>query len=287
MLFMTTTVALTAPGTLQTPQLFASGVISGPMDNGSPTFSPDGKTLFFTRSGDSQTPTIMESTLTPHGWSLPIPAPFSGEWNDQHPAFSPDGRFLVFVSTRPFEGAEGRVANLWRVQREGSGWSKPEHLPATVNIGPAIFAPSVAADGSIYFLKIDKENGKRIFQLYRSRFSNGAYALAEKLSFSSPATADVDPEVAPDQSFLVFASSGRRKGDTNEHLYIVRRSGKGWGSVSPLHYAGERASSNDNEPRIGRDGRTLYFASDRNGGNEVWWTRDLRLVTESSSRAGS
>lgn len=243
------------------PAIFAPGVISGPANDGSPTFAPDGKTLFFTRSG-AGAGTILESHLQNGTWTQPAIAPFSGRWNDQHPTMAPDGSYLVFVSTRPVTGAAGRVAHLWRVDRRGGGWSEAVHLPAQVNLGKRIFAPSIAADGTIYFLSIG--DGRK-FQLYRARRTPGGYAAAEALPFSSPETADVDPEIAPDQSFLVFASSGRKPGDSNEHLYVAYRRSDGWSSPVALRYRGDDANggSNDNEPNLGPGGRTLYFASDR------------------------
>ena len=84
--------------------------------------------------------------------------------------------------------------------------------------------------------------------------------------FSVEANADVDPEIAPDQSFLVLASSGRSsKDDAKEHLFIVFNRGGSWGAVQRIRYVGDDAndSSNDNEPDLGPDGRTLYFSSDR------------------------
>lgn len=246
---------------LAAAQIFAPGVISGPANDGSPTFTPDGKTLFFTRSGTGAG-FILESHRENGGWSAPQIAPFSGVWNDQHPTMSPDGSYLVFVSTRPVPGVAQHVAHLWRVDRRGDGWSDPVHLPTEVNIGPRIFAPSIAADGTIYFLSI---GAHRTFQLYSARRAGDGYAPAQPLPFSSPATADVDPEIAPDQSFLIFASSGRRPGDTNEHLYIARRSGDAWTAPVALRYPGDddNGGSNDNEPNLAPDGRTLYFASDR------------------------
>lgn len=255
-------VALASSNTLPRARIFEPGVISGPANDGAPSFTPDGKTLFFTRSGTGAG-TILESKYVAGAWTRPRIAPFSGEWNDQHAAVSPNGSFLVFVSTRPVPGLHRKVAHLWRADRTAAGWSAPKHLPSTVNIGPAIFKPSVAADGSIYFLSIGKG---RTFQLYRSRFANGAYQQAQALPFSTPATADVDPEIAPDQSFLIFASSGRNgKDDTKEHLFIVFARNGSWGSVMPLRYAGDtdNGSSNDNEPDLSPDGRTLYFSSDR------------------------
>ncbi|HTX59831.1 MAG TPA: hypothetical protein VMH02_09125 [Verrucomicrobiae bacterium] len=243
------------------PQIFAPGVISGPANDGAPSFTPDGKTLFFTRSG-SGAGTILESHLVAGRWTPPQIAPFSGEYNDQHAAVAPDGSYLIFVSTRPVPGVAGRVAHLWRVARTSGGWGVPEHLPAAVNVGPRIFKPSIAADGTVYFLSIGEGH---TFGLYRSRCVAGVYQRAEALPFSTAQTADVDPEIAPDQSFLIFSSSGRRGADKNEHLYIVFQRAGVWGPVMPLRYAGDDANggSNDNEPDLSPDGRTLYFSSDR------------------------
>src|SRR6185437_12193050 len=105
---------------LAAPQLFSPGVISGPANDGAPSFTPDGKTLFFTRSG-AGAGTILESHLVNHKWTPPTIASFSGRWNDQHAAISPDGTFLVFTSTRPVPGEAGHAAHLWRAARLPNG----------------------------------------------------------------------------------------------------------------------------------------------------------------------
>jgi hypothetical protein len=38
------------------PWIFAPGVISGPLDDASPAFTPDGRTVYFVRSDQSSTP---------------------------------------------------------------------------------------------------------------------------------------------------------------------------------------------------------------------------------------
>ncbi len=114
-----------------------------------------------------------------------------------------------------------------------------------------------------YFLSIGDHQA---FQVHRSRNVSGIMQAAEKLAFSSPATADVDPEIAADQSFLVFASAGRRgKDNAKEHLYMVRSDHGTWGSVTPIRYERDDAngSSSDNEPSLNHGGDTLYFSSDR------------------------
>ena len=255
-----------------TPQIFAPGVVSGPANDGSPAFSPDGNTIFFTRSAANWS-AIVESHKINGQWSHPALTPFSGEWSDTSPAISPDGTYLIFESKRPKlspesqpeqgESVPGVVSNLWRVDRMGDGWSKSTRLPDTVNlVGQSIGKPSVAADGTIYIVAIDTKGGKR---LYSSRYLNGAYQQAQPLSFSDCTTLDVDPEISPDGSFLVFCSAGRLPGDKKDHLFMVHKTGDGWGPVLPIRYAGDDTNgySADDEPHLGTDHRTLYFSSDR------------------------
>jgi Tol biopolymer transport system component len=253
------------------PQIFAPNVISGPANDGAPTFTPDGTTMFFTRSGATWG-AILESHQVGDHWSEPEIAPFSGEWSDLQPVLSHDGSYLIFSSWRPAEphstssadkGTPVRAAYLWRVDRAGSGWGQPVRLPDTVNFTPHMFKPTLAADGSIYFMAMEK--GKK-FRLFRSQYQNGNYQKAEPLSFSDGTTGDVDPEIAPDESFLFFSSDSRTPGDSgHEHLFVVFKKAEGWSAVTPVHFTNDNKNdpSNDNEAHLSRDLRTIYFASDR------------------------
>jgi Domain of unknown function (DUF4440)/WD40-like Beta Propeller Repeat len=241
---------------LDAPQIFAPGIVSAGASDGSPTFSPDGNTLFFARSSATWS-IILESDRSGGRWSEPHIAPFSGQWSDWAPEFSPDGKYVVFVSIRP-----QTHANLWRSDRTASGWSAPVRLPDAVNIGPSVWKPSMAGDGSIYFVSIDAKGAKR---LYCSRYKDGAYRPAQPLSFSDGTTGDVDPEVAPDESFMLFASDGRIAGDGKDHLFVSFNAAGKWQAPIAIRYAGDTAGgySTDNEPHLSHDLRTVYFTSDR------------------------
>lgn len=250
------------------PAIFAADAISGPAHDSAPTFTPDGDTVYFGRSNAQQS-VILVSQRRADGWSEPRIAPFSGIWNDMEPAMSPDGRFLVFVSNRPdrtggaeiegfFNGSKQRGGRLWRVEQQGDSWDAPVLLPASINISGSTFAPSVAADGSLYFMRTDSHAGK--FRLFHSRFHDGNYLPPEPLPFSNGSATDVDPAIAPDQSFLVFGS-GRLPGRGID-LFVVFRDDDGWGE--PTHLGDDvNTRKSDAEPRLGADGRTLYFSSER------------------------
>ncbi len=258
-------------GVASAPVVFAPGIVSGPAHDSAPTFTPDGDTLYFQRSSNEGA-TILETHRSPEGWSKPQVAPFSGVWSDMEASLAPDGSFLILVSNRPahaggkpidaeYQGRRrpGQGGNLWRADRVGDGWGEPWRLPDAVNRSDSTFATSIAADGSVYFMQPLGARGK--FRLYRSRFDRGGYQPPEPLAFSDGNTNDVDPAVAPDGSYLVFASS--RAPAKGMDLFVVLRGADGaWGT--PRHMGDiVNAEGSDAEPRLGPDGCTLYFSSER------------------------
>jgi Tol biopolymer transport system component len=237
----------------------------------SPAFSPDGQTMLFTRQANHNA-TIMESHRTAGGWSQPKPATFSGGKSpDTDPAFGPDGSYVVFASARPTPDAPGKHLNLWIVKRSGTIWGAPTHLPPVVNVSPYVYAPSIAADGTIYFMASYHLTSKTFeHQLYRARLQAGAYQPAQALPFSSRATKDADPLVAPDQSFVLFVSAGRRGAkDTSQYIYIARAIGSSWAPVEPLAYQGEYTGDSDCCLTFGPDGKTVLFTASRGNESQV------------------
>jgi Tol biopolymer transport system component len=252
------------------PEVFAPGVISSAAHDSAPAFSVDGREVYFGRSSATVS-FILTSRRKGTHWSVPEIAPFSGVWNDMEPALSPDGSYLVFVSNRPAtaggEPLDGMIngkpqprrgANLWRVARSARGWGTPERLPDVVNSSPSTYAPSIAANGDLYFMRPDGSENR--FRLFVATMRAGTYLPPTPLPFSTGETTDVDPAVLPDGSALVFGSSRQRKKDID--LFIAFRRGDEWSE--PI-YLGDTLNSptSDAEPRWDPDHRTLYFSSER------------------------
>ena len=233
-------------------------------NDASPAFTPGGRVLLFTR-GRGIARRIVISERTDQGWSSPQPASFSGDaWMDMEPAMAPDGSFLIFASNRPstpggqaldgaYEGQAqpGRGGNLWRVDRRNGAWSAPSRLPDAVNAGTSVYAPAVAADGSLFFMKSDPATGH--FRLYVSRVALGGYQAAQPLAFSTGSVSDYDPAIAPDQSFIVFSSDRPPSSATDSAIFIAFAIPGGWSTPVPLGPSGT-------ESRWSPDGATLYYS---------------------------
>jgi Tol biopolymer transport system component len=245
-------------------------VISGPAGDAAPAFTPDGKTVYFFRNNLSDY-VVLVSHLDAGRWSAPEVAPFSGQWRDLAPVISADGHTLIFSSSRPLPGMAappdglwnganhpGKGGNLYRMEWKGGEWGPPVRLPATVNRSTGVFSPSIAADGSLYFMEAYGEGTR--FRLFRSQYKDGSYLPAEPLPFSDGAWTDVDPAVAPDESFLIFSSTRPPSKADQLELFIVFRKHSAWGE--PQHFGAEiNAYAPIIESRLGPDGHTLYFSS--------------------------
>lgn len=278
----------------QEPTPFSPGSIPDSANALSPVFTPDCRTVWYTVGNGVQS-TIVTSHMTHGNWTAPTTAEFSGKWRDLEASMAPNGSYLIFASNRPAadtgapldgnwggKAQPGRGGNLWRVDRRGSGWGKPVRLPDAINAGTSVFSPAVAKDGSLYFMKASPETGR--FQIYRSQMTRGEYGPAERVSFSDEQWTNVDPAVAPDESFVVYSSTRPPTAEKDMDLFIVRRQNGVWGAPQSL---GPRVNSpsGEIEARLSPDTRTLFFASRRGGEHTRMWRVDLEPSVRSTCAA--
>jgi len=258
-----------APPASPAPTIFAPGSIAGDADDGAAAFTPDGATVYFMRGTDSFT--LVASHRVDGHWSTPKAAPFSGRWRDLDPAMAPDGSYLLFVSNRPARpgGAPidethagqrraGQGMNLWRVDRRGDGWDTPVRLPDIVNHCSTTFAPSVAADGSIYFIGCAAPDDS--LRLMRAVYRNGRYQTPYVVKLGEEDAQIRDPAIAPDRSFIVV--SIKHAAQQPYRLAIAFHTAAGWSAPRDL---GDSVNGGKHSmgSQLGPDHRTLYFYSDR------------------------
>jgi Tol biopolymer transport system component len=246
------------------PSLFAEGIISTADMELNAAFTPDGKTLYFTK----RTPrpllwVIVVSHFRAGKWSTPEVAEFSGQYSDFDPIVSPDGKKLFFCSNRPVEGQVRQDFDIWVVEKMATGkWSAPKHLDAPINTKAQEFYPSVTAAGTLYFSST-REGGKGRGDILRARLVDGKYAEPENLGEAiNSQFSEGDPFIAPDESYLIFVSYGRPEGLGDGDLYISFRREGAWTKAVNM---GQRINSSalDFCPVVSPDGKYFFFTSER------------------------
>jgi Tol biopolymer transport system component len=247
------------------PELLGAGTISTPENDLNSAFTPDGRTIYFTRAAgaNGRFGVIVVSRMLRSGrWSTPEVADFSGQYADYDPFVTPDGSRLLFISKRPTTGGEPKSDfDIWAVDRAGNGWGTPRNLGPRVNSDGDELYPSVASDGTLYFSSCGRSDSRGRCDIYRARFREGQYLEPENLgdSVNTPAS-ETDAYVAPDQSYLIVTVYGRDDAAGDGDLYVNEFRGGAW---SKARHLGPEINTVAREycPIVSADGRYLYFTS--------------------------
>ena len=128
----------------------------------------------------------------------------------------------------------------------------------------------MAANGTLYFSSA-RQGGKGSLDIYRSRLVDGKYTEPENLGdgVNTPGP-ETDPFIAPDESYLLFASQGRPDGllgggavYARGDLYISYQVDGHW---TPAKSLGPDINSvfEESNPFVSPDSKYLYFTSERN-----------------------
>jgi Tol biopolymer transport system component len=247
-----------------TPSILAEGIISTSDDEFGGSLTPNGDTIFFSRSAPhSYRYTMLQSHLEKGVWTRPTVLPFSGRYADSDPTLSPDGTKMFWTSDRPVNGKTKHDYDLWMVERTSAGaWSEPQRLPEPINSNASEFAASMTRDGTLYFSSA-REGG---IQAYRSHRVDGAWTTPENVSRlidrgDSSVVYDLDVMIDPDERFLLLGSI-RSDGLGNFDLYLARNDNGTWSRAvhlpSPFN-----TRARDYAPHLSPDGKRLFFSSER------------------------
>jgi Tol biopolymer transport system component len=222
-----------------------------------PAWSPNGKRIAFwaipPTSGQRDVWTIPADGGTP----VPVTQDASVDWS---PAWEPDGKALYFGSDR------GGSMNVWRAaidEASGSVTGAPE--PVTFGAASEIASPSLSKDG-------------REMVAVASVLFDSVYRVSLDIG---RATARVDPsspirtsngiiwmDLSPDGRWLAYstAATGGRPGFVREEIVVAASDGSSRRSVAV-------SDSRNRLPRWSPDGTHIAFASDRDGGYQIYTVR--------------
>ncbi len=260
----------TPPG--DTPVVFAPGIISrNSLEHGPAVFSPDGNEVYWAWK-DSPTAFMHIGCMKRinNRWTKPQAfTPFGDTVKCLDPFLSPDGRKLYF--TAELKG----IHEIWFVKKQGDAWSIPQSISPVINTTAYQGQPALNNSGTLYFLR----DG-----ISRSKFKSGEYLPPETLPSSINVTQyNMDPCIAPDDSYLLFAS--RRLNDQVD-IYISFHDTLADTWSEPINL-GEPINRNlpsylgiDRFPAISPDGKYLFFSRFNGIENDcdVFWV-SAKIIT--------
>jgi hypothetical protein len=256
------------------PEIFAPGIVSTNLVEGTITFSPDGKEFYFTRWNHlkkGSLNTIWMGKMENDHWTAPQVAPFSGKYFDYESHISPDGKRLYFGSTRPFEGSGPPIEeHEWVLEKTAAGWSEPKPLGSPFKERFVMYATE-SKNRNIYFSGLRKNSN--YCEICVSRWIDGKYQEPETLDRETvnrfPHTAH--PYIAPDESYLIFDAMVTSKSLSN--LYICFR--KKDGTWTKAQRMDSKTNIRDHEmcATVSPDGKYLFFSC----GPNIYWV-DAKIL---------
>jgi outer membrane protein OmpA-like peptidoglycan-associated protein len=149
-----------ADGSLGTPVKFSNNLTTK-VNEDTPVFTKDGKTIYFTRNNyndgkqgtDSKKTTLLKiyrANYDGKDWTDVQELPFnSDQYSVAHPALSPDDKTLYFASDMP--GTYGQ-ADIYKVAINNDGtFGNPMNLGNTINTQGRETFPFISDDNELYF----------------------------------------------------------------------------------------------------------------------------------------
>lgn len=188
--------------------------------------------------------------------------------------------YLEYSQDTVLEYTEWAQQELDNLDRLGSILAKDVYFEveneAYINTEGAEYAP-VLFRGNFYFTssrnseKVYKATGTGFTNIFRAPVEGDEVQIEEAQTLGEDFATEIINEgcisFSPDGRMMVFArgNSGKRKGTRDVNLYISRYQRGAWTQPEIMSISDPEAW--DSTPAFSRDGKTLYFASNRAGGS--------------------
>lgn len=206
-------------GEWQRPEA-VEGELNTEWDEGIMSFSPDGSTMYLTRSirtPDKDTGVdIYTSSRSDAKWSAPVKFEITNDTLSSygHPAVSPSGQYLYFTSDMPGHGGK----DIWRINLKERAGSL-ENLGEAINTpGDEVF-PYILTDSIMYFSS-DGHPGLGGLDIFKATLTPSGGWLVENMG--SPMNSEGDDfgiTFATPGREAGYFSSNRGDGRGYDHLY--------------------------------------------------------------------
>ncbi len=256
---------------ISSPELFAEGIISTKENSEFDlAFTPDGKTVFFTRRVGSSKQKLWQTTFSNGVWTNPSQLPFSTD-RDETPFFSPDGKTLYFGSARPIKGRPGKGnfdMNIWKVRWKNNKWGYPKPLSKTINAiqadkeeWPSSNENFIFSLNNVDFIYTTMLRGDKVIEVYKTTKKADKFSKPEKISglFQNEKSWKYSAVLSPDGQYLLFNSYEAQGGVGGEDIYISKKTSNGWTKAKSIGSM-VNTKAEESSPRFSPDGKYFFFS---------------------------
>jgi len=185
--------------------------------------------------------------------------------NEGAQSISADGRFLVYTACNR-EGDFGSC-DLYFSELKNGNWTAPINIGEPINSSDWESQPSISANADELYFTSSRSGGKGKKDIWMSRRNaDGTWSEPESLGENvNTSGTDISPFIHPDGRTLYFVSDGH-PGMGKSDIYLSRRQADGtWGKAENLGYP-INTEEKEFSLIVSTDGKTAYFASDRENG---------------------
>jgi Tol biopolymer transport system component len=266
------------------------GPVNTPFEESAPSISSDYRSLYFNRDPHGRDPTrpdkadedlyVANRSRRGAAWSEPVALESlnTQAFDEQAATVSRDGTLLFFASNR--EGGFGGL-DLYMSRRldagrrvHGTTWAAPENLGATVNtpdneLGPAHFVDA-RGNASLYFTRNPAGD---TYDIYVARLAaNGRPGTPSPVRNLNTRANDARPAIRADGLEIVFHSN-RAPSVGAADLWVSTRAKFGQPWRDPVSLGAQfNSTSLDQQPALSGGADELYFASNRGGQDDIWFS---------------
>ncbi|MFO0930062.1 MAG: hypothetical protein U0736_24065 [Gemmataceae bacterium] len=234
-------------------------------DEDDPHLADNNLSLFFTRKGAKDDIYFAHRRTASQVW--PAKAALIEDYitteADDRSAFATQGRYPHYLYFATKKDKTSKTFDLYVAVRHDAGkaWSAPTPV-MNVNTAEDELYPWISADGKSLYFSRKTSDGWKVFVSTRKEAA-GPQGWDEPTPVGLPADFH-HVTLTPDGKtmYLQGPLDGGRTG-----LFVATRAGNDWGQPIALGAVNHPDGKiGDRSPNLSRDGRLLYFASDRPGG---------------------
>jgi len=277
-----------APADEQKPLKPFNVPVNTPGDEDEPHVSPDGRTLYWTSINSSGKEDICfaqrRSALKAWPDRGKLIEGYVSTEGDDRGVFQTGGRDFQYLYFATKKDRKSRNYDIYVAMRldEGKVWSAPTPVNAVCTEDDELH-PWLTVDGRALYFSRKTEDGWRVFVSTRPKPTGPG-------GWGKPALVK---DIPPKFHHATLTPDGRTMylqgpvGMGRWGLFVSTRTARGWGKPEALEALNNaEGKTGDRSPNLTRDGRFLYFASDRPGGKgglDLWGIQTALLAVKKKS----